>query len=135
MGRRGGLWSDKGGEIVAEFQEVMKQWGRLCTSHCVEHNDDCDGCVLGGTRADLCAAYVRDTAEGSEDIEFIVMQWAAEHPEPIYPMWIEWAVDQGILASDIPVPSNTFVAYHEGRNARKRIPADIAQKLGLEPKE
>lgn len=113
---------------MAEFQEVMRQWGRLCTSHCVEHNDDCDGCVLGGTRADLCAAYAKDTAEDSEDIEFIVMQWAAEHPEPVYPTWYEYIWK---FVFKEPVSDHDLVFWM----ANNCIPADIAQKLGIEPKE
>lgn len=53
---------ETGGEIVAEFAEVMRQWGRLCAQHCAENADDCDGCLLGGTRADVCGSYAKDNA-------------------------------------------------------------------------
>lgn len=127
---------------MAEFQEVMRQWGRLCTQHCAENTDDCDGCLLGGTRADVCSSYAKDNAEDVEELERLVMEWAAEYPEPVYPTWGDYLLSIGvvkIIHSDIPVelpngdtiePSKSFDI-----NLNINIRADIAQKLGLEPKE
>lgn len=123
---------------MAEFQEVMQQWGRLCMQH-AENNDDCDGCLLGDTRAGVCCAYAKDNAEFVTELERLVMEWATEHPEPIYPTWGEFLAEKGELCKnwkDIRVVSSA------GNSAigvigwfYKNVPADIAEKLGIEPKE
>ena len=118
---------------MAEFQEVMRQWGRLCRQHCAERADDCDGCILGGMRADVCSSYPKDNEEDCETIERLVMEWAAEHPVPVYPTWGEWLSTMGL----------TFCAKYNGvkvyfqrdNKIAEHIPAVIAEKLGIAPKE
>jgi hypothetical protein len=110
---------------MAEFQEVMRQWGRYCKGYTENHNDDCDGCPfeINGS----CNSYAKDNAQYAEQIEKHVMSWAAEHPEPVYPTWGEYI--RSITGLD-PVEVNGM------RLALTRtIPAEIAQKLGLGPKE
>jgi len=63
-------------------------------------------------------------------VEEAVMAWAAEHPEPVYPTWGEWLIAIGILYRDDPRH-----AYSISIKANTQIPADIAEKLGIEPKE
>ena len=121
---------------MAEFTVVMRQWGRLCSQHCAEHHDDCDGCILGGTMADLCAAYAMDVAEGAEDIERLVMEWAAKHPEPVYPTWGDWFAERGDLVDGWQNATNAaWMANTAFGVFMNPIPADIAEKLGLQPKE
>lgn len=122
MGRRGGLWSDKGGEIVAEFQEVMKQRNRMCKKYWTSRS--CHGCPI----AEEVQAY-----EGCSLIDFdpkryeeLVLQWAAEHPEPVYPTWAEYLTSIGVYPKGWEIYQTPL---------KSGIPADIAQKLGLEPKE
>lgn len=114
---------------MAEFQEVMRQWGRLCTQHCTENADDCVGCLLGDTRADVCGSYAKDNADDAKELERLVMEWAEEHPEPVYPTWLEFVWRQ--IARRESISDHDLAAWMENN----RIPADIAQKLGLEPKE
>ena len=57
------------------------------------------------------------------------MKWAAEHPELVYPTWFEWLSDMGLI-----VKNGDAYEFHFIR-ATKYIPADIAQKLGIKPKE
>ena len=109
------------------FQEVMKQWRRFCKSH-----NHCGECEFDGKG--ICGEAHLAKVPMTE-IETHIMQWAAEHPEPVYTSWVEWLVEQGVLATAKPVPTLTLVAYFGGKNATKPIPADIAQKLGLKPKE
>jgi len=117
---------------VAEFQEVMRQWGRLCTQHCTENADDCVGCLLGDTRADVCGSYAKDNADDAKELERLVMEWAEEHPEPVYPNWSQWLVSIGVIPKEID--NSQYLAIIK-LGLIKPIPADIAQKLGLEPKE
>ena len=106
---------------MAEFQEVMRQYDRMCS-----HYEECAGCPfhrnviwcikkIGGKR------YVNENARPAEEI---IMAWAAKHPEPVYPSYIEvfgwahkktWAEIKDILANPIP--------------------ADLAKKLNVDPKE
>ena len=102
----------------------MRQFSRMCKA-----NAGCINCPLHqmDSCADECSigAFVLNTA----DIERKVMSWAAEHPEPVYPTWCEWLVDAGLI-----VKSGDAYAFLFG-NAMKPIPAEIAEKLGIQPKE
>jgi site-specific recombinase XerC len=60
----------------------------------------------------------------------MIMKWAANHPEPVYPTWEEWLITQGVIKEN---PSGG-VGYPMPK-LFEHIPADIAQKLGIEPKE
>lgn len=64
------------------------------------------------------------------DVEKNVTAWAAEHPEPVYPTWEEWLITQGVIKEN----PNGGVGYPMPK-LLEPIPADIAQKLGIEPKE
>ena len=117
---------------MAEFKEVMRQWGRYCKGYTENHNDDCDGCPfeINGS----CTSYAKDNAQRAEQIEKRIMSWAAEHPEPVYPTWGDWLAEIGLISwqnngdgvYSVMVP--TFKMC-------KQIPADLAQKLGIEPKK
>ena len=64
------------------------------------------------------------------NIEKEVMAWAAEHPAPVYPTWGEWLMSIGVINGVHP-----HGAIDALGNLKQPIPADIAQKLGIEPKE
>lgn len=112
---------------MAEFRVVMEQARRMCNDP--KYDDDCRACRLDGG---LCAYTPREwTDERITEFECVVMGWAAAHPEPKYPTWRDWLETQ----------------YHQTRNAvdcghesfiswmnDHCIPADIAEKLGIEPK-
>lgn len=121
------------------FQEVMHQFDRMCNANsgcinCPLHQNDYysdDECHIG--------AFVRHP----EKIEQTVMQWAARHPEPVYPTWAEFLKDNNIIgveytprASSTTSVSTSYIQTVRTEPAFYRpIPADIAEKLGLEPKE
>lgn len=107
---------------MAEFQEVMRQWGRYCEGYTANHNDDCAGCPfeIDGS----CNSYAKDNAQYAEHIEKHVMAWAAAHPEPVYPTWGQY------------FRRYYGLEYCKGHEMLlENIPADIAQKLGVEPRE
>ena len=115
---------------MAEFAEVMKQWHRMCKS---QHNDctDCD--IWTKTlRADFCFCN-KDTCseEAIKAVEIIAMQWAEEHPEPVYPTWGEW-FENYMCETEAPIDTSKSVTVWMYQTP---ISADIAQKLGLKPKE
>ena len=108
---------------MAEFSELVRIKKRLCIKY---KSSGCIGCPINGSMGNLCGII---SISGYSDNKFMeleeaLLSWAAEHPEPVYPSYLEvfwwghkktWAEIKDVLASPIP--------------------ADIAQKLGLQPKE
>lgn len=110
---------------MAEWKDVIHQIVRICK----RQEGDCGTCVLS---TEACPNSLRfDTSDeaGFVCLEKTVMSWAAENPEPIYPRWIDWLADVGLIINTADHYAFNFTA------AVDQIPADIAQKLGLEPKE
>ena len=107
---------------MAEFSELVRIKKRICAKY---KKDNCVGCPISD---DLCGII---SISGYSDLEFkrledVIAQWAAENPEPVYPSWGEWLTEM----------------YYPGWQdeywmsiAEQPIPNDIAQKLGIEPKE
>lgn len=109
---------------MAEFQEVMRQWRRVCKSH-----NNCGECEFDGKG--ICGeAHLTDIPYA--DIELRIMSWAAEHPDPVYPSWYAWLANMGIVPIELP-PDQAVMVTDIG--LLKKIPADIAQKLRIEPEE
>ena len=105
---------------MAEFQEVIKHWGRMLDSH--KH----------GESIAFEASVPADAFKDAKLVEEIVMKWAAEHPEPVYPTWVEYLVGIGVIPHEIRLETaDALMDTH----LLKPIRADIAQKLGIEPKE
>lgn len=96
------------------FVEVLNQFERMCNRY--NGHNKCIGCPLAGTNISQCRKIAFDQ---TERFVRIVMVWAAEHPV-IYPTWDEWLATQGVRSYD---------------DLDNHIPADIAEKLGIEPKE
>lgn len=108
---------------MAEFVQTMKNWRRMCLSY--KSCDDCPMMDADGWAHILCSEGGIQTAV-PEIQETVIEKWAAEHPEPVYPTWADWFRQSGIA------PCNQS-CFHEW--LLEPIPADIAQKLGIEPKE
>ena len=119
---------------MAEFKDVMKQWRRFCKSH-----SNCGECEFDGKG--ICGdAHMSDVPYS--DMELRIMAWAAEHPEPVYPTWFEVLEKFGVagiingepyydsMDREIYLKQPAFTP-----KAFDPIPADIAEKLGVKPKE
>lgn len=104
---------------MAEFQDVMRQWvrARKATASSCEEN--------------VLSVYPLETYDDAliADIERNVMQWAADHPEPVYPTWWSWLINEGVIEK-----GSTYTGAFDQLKT-KSIRADIAEKLGLKPKE
>ena len=123
---------------MAEFKEVCKQWRRMCDEiqHCSAENIECCAlkCVLGNNP--VCGELTDATDKDLENAETVIMKWAKENPEPVYPTWSEWLYEQGVLGDKYVCSVPELIASNVATdNADDPIPADIAQKLGLQPKE
>lgn len=102
---------------MAEFQEVMRQWKRMCDAYTTDDAASCcKGCPMSGRG---CGAIYESGNADPDVIERETMSWAAEHPV-VYPTWENWLTTLGVQS------------FNE---LSKPIPADIAEKLGIEPKE
>ena len=131
---------------MAQFTEVMRQAKRMCSSFGGECSDKCPlNCTIQvetDCYRNLCICVGGGFEEAYKLIEERVMQWAAKHPEPVYPTWCEW---QNSTFPD----AHKFVKPCEfGRRDRFKckektcyqcisepIPEDIAERLGIKPKE
>lgn len=113
---------------MAEFVQTMKDWHRMCES--CDRNEKI-GCVVNGS---VCAGFRKMINEiDLEVVEAKVTAWATEHPEPVYPTWGDYIT--GLVIQDIcdgkTSGPETVLIYA----MNTPIPADIAEKLGLKPKE
>lgn len=107
---------------MAEFQDVMRQWNRMCGKQRTCYT--CPAYGLCSPVSDLCTDTETMTA-----LEEAIMRWAEEHPEPIYPTWFEFVFCK--LAHRKLMSDHDLVTWMDNTP----IPADIAQRLGLKPKE
>lgn len=118
---------------MAEFKVVAKEIERMCKTY----QDKCrtDECPL--YLEDLCYAqamsHIHDYEAG--ELESVVMRWSKEHPAIEYPAWWEWLENMGIVSKAKSEYSEIFDTVCVGTRMFYPIPADIAQKLGIEPKE
>jgi hypothetical protein len=97
-----------------------------------------------------CGAIYESDSPNFDAIEREVMAWAAENPEPEFPTWGEWLESEGICFSRLTnyehigsfsIPQvfeyqiDGKTAFMCGDKVNTPIPADMAQKLGIKPKE
>ena len=120
--------------MMAEFSEVMRQWRRLCvTIEKLNPQESCDACPLRNLSKHGCDTIYDNEFAGNADWAELgrrVMAWAAAHPEPVYPTWEEWFIRTGQAMLDLNIEEPDWEA-----TVHTKIPADIAEKLGIEPKE
>lgn len=116
--------------MMAEFQKVMREWKRMCKSRGNIPDD------FVGAESALLFAFDRP-----EEIERLVMEWAAEHPEPVYPTWAEWLLEIGggekKHIETGGYSGNTWVTDYETFVVAldSTIPDNTARMLGVKPKE
>lgn len=114
---------------MAEFVEVMRKIRELC-----DERKECAGCVMMNDIA--CGVMTGTPSLSEEEIERRVAQWEAEK----YPTWIEYQqeVFPNYTRQICPMVfgiecTSNGTGCHECRN--NHIPAEIAEKLGIKPKE
>lgn len=119
-----------------DFVQTMKDWKRMCNAMGQEDEyTACDKCDL---RDFGCPAIYEKECNSADwkHVERVVAKWAAEHPEPVYPTWKKWLEEQRVVVHfDSVSEKGTKVKWELTNKSNCRIPADIAQKLGLQPKE
>lgn len=113
---------------MADFVQMMKDWKRMCNA--MGQEDEYNACEKCGLGVFGCPAIYEKECDGVDwkHVEEVVTAWAAEHPEPVYPTWAEWL-------DTLEVVVNGANAVMMKPKMLTPIPADIAEKLGIEPKE
>lgn len=126
---------------MAEYTEVMRQARRMCVAI-----NDCEKCpvvtMTAGCYLKLSPQFVH--GDDIAEVERIVMQWAAEHPEPKYPSWNKgWNKLFPNAVTKVPPCPKHFLdnarwdSLCDGRACSEclnsSIPADIAERLGIKP--
>lgn len=112
---------------MAEFVTVMKDWARMCASM-QGGIAKCDNCQL----LKVLCQYKPNEKVDFAGAEQIIEKWAEDNPEPVYPSWYAWLANMGIVPIELP-PDQAIMVTDIG--LLKNIPADTAEKLGIEPKE
>lgn len=114
---------------MAEFSEIIKQFKRMCWYYSRDKMQK--SCPVCTSYPNCNIGQCRKIAfEKPAHFAATVMRWAAEHPEPKYPTWEEWLITQGVIKEN----QNGGIG-HPMPKLLESIPADIAEKLGIEPKE
>ena len=118
---------------MSDFVQTMKDWRRMCKAQDDTICGACSSCPMGDD-GKSCTAVYEDEFEAVDfaHIEQTVMAWAAENPVKQYPTWIEWLHDNGIILD--ARQHDEIEHWVLGLEAMKPIPADMAEKLGIEPK-
>ena len=115
---------------MAEFMDVIRTVRRICK----RSNGKCPSCIRGEF---ACPNNVRfDKTDGARFLEFedVVVKWAEENPEPHYPTWGEWLLQQGVIRAGTE-SIHGFTYQSVNNKFFDRIDAETAEKLGLRPKE
>ena len=118
-----------------DFKYIMHHWRRMCDWYDEKFGDNCcDKCPLSGHNCGGIFEIEPDT--DFESLAVKVDAWAKEFPEPVYPTWGEWFVSMGMLPDkwDDPIAGYIYVGCVPNL-IRSRIPASVAQQLGIKPKE
>ena len=122
---------------MAEFAQTMKDWRRMCGACTCSNRKELEGFPMCPIVLKHCG-YPCDecpqdwSEEATKQFEEIVMQWAAEHPEPKYPTWKEWLEEQRVVVHfDSVNEKGKKVKWELTNKSNCPIPADIALKLEL----
>ena len=113
-----------------EICDFLNNWKRMC--NLMTEMNGCEDCpIVRNTHGARCGDMPGEMQD-AESIAREVEKWAAEHPEPVYPTWYEWLTSIGAVMRKVKpdVASNLIET-----GLLDPIPAEIAQKLGIEPKE
>lgn len=126
---------------MSEFTEIMRQAKRLCAAH--DSTCSTNNCPLDSGEA--CRLSVDLDGEDYNELERIIMDWAAEHPEPVYPSWAEgWRqifpeadIRRALCPEVFGDKYRCDWCYDDNDDCdeclERPMPAEIAEKLGIKP--
>jgi hypothetical protein len=115
---------------MAEFVQTMKDWRRMCKVQEDTTCGACSSCPMGDD-GKSCMAVYEDEFETVDfaHIEQTVTEWAAEHPEPVYPSIAKYLERFGIIIRrDGSLQADFF-------KANEPMSAYMANLLDISPEE
>lgn len=119
---------------MAEFTEIVRLANRIC-----KETENCEKCVMSLGDVECLFGYRLDyVAENAEKIEKSIMDWAAAHPEPVYPNWNEaWRSlfpNQHFEFCPCPMYFGEECSHLKCIECKQRpISKEVAEKLGIKP--
>lgn len=127
---------------MADYNDVIKQFKRMCRyyNNRATQNDCPLYCKGHGCNISHCRMLAFD----DKKFQNVVMTWAEAHKEPVYLTWVEWLIEKGVIPEigymlatvhDPDTGEITEARISINPSALKPIPADLAAKLGVRPKE
>lgn len=126
---------------MAQFVEVMKQARRLCEEQ--QNIDFCVRCPMQGK--DGCMVVADAENIDYVEVERKIMDWAKEHPEPVYPNWAEgWRrlfpeadIRRTLCPEAFGDKYKCDWCHDDNDNCdeclERPMPAEVAEKLGIKP--
>lgn len=112
---------------MAEFQEVVNEFHRLCKFYDV----NCDDCPIRTASLGTMFTCARYITEYPDEAERIIMKWVKDNPRPIYPSWYEYLTSINVVSKELP-PDKALLVYDLGL-LNEMSPA-IAEQIGVKPK-
>lgn len=114
-----------------EFPEIMKEWRRMCDSYesaCID-GDGCKDCEIYRRFPNGCDAIFADFGANADwkVVQSIIEDWSKNNPAPQYPTWYDFVFEQ--LDTELICDDHDLAR----QMCATRIPAEIAEKLGLKP--
>lgn len=116
---------------MAEFKEVTYQWRRMCNEMC--DMNGCEDCPIKRNFKNAQCGDMPADIMNIDAIETAVMEWAKDHPEPQYPTWWKYMCMIGVIPDELGDKTLGEMTVYSLMNTH--IQSDIAEKLGIEPKE
>ena len=112
------------------FNDVMREWKRMCEYMEEKYKDDCCSyCKLG-----TCGAIWEMERSDWDLIGATIMRWAEDHPVPQYPLMINVLEEYfGMDLKKMP-PLNEETWIWNWLNTHQ-IDVENAKKLGIKPQE
>lgn len=112
-----------------EFQKIVNQYTRLCSSY-----QNCSQCPINNIRFD--GDCLHTWYNEPQRFEEIVVQWAKDNPEPVYPTWEQWVATfpKAKLKDFCPIIFDSeYPCFTKCTECwRQRIPEYLAKQLGIE---
>lgn len=118
---------------MTDFVVTMRDWRRMCKMYTVDEHE-CEGCPLEHITEHACGAIFEPEFADVVDwatLEKFVDEWAAGHPVKVYPTWWKYLCMIGLIPDSLGDKTLGEVTIKQLMNTE--VPADIAQKLGIEP--
>lgn len=129
---------------MASFVSTMHEWRRMCSAIQSENQKSPSGSWCSNCPIEQFCVIDTEIKDSTDNVFRIiderVQAWADKNKEPVYPTWIDWLRDVGVIptqeeASHSMRDGVRAASFYVTAKAFSQIPADIAQKLKLEPKE